>query len=43
VIILVALGNGVKAGFDAEFSRLANQITLTKATGAVPAAGWRAT
>jgi len=39
VIILVALGNGVKAGFDAEFSRLANQITLTKATGAVPGGG----
>jgi putative ABC transport system permease protein len=39
VIILVALGNGVRAGFDAQFSRLANQITLTKATGAVPGGG----
>jgi len=39
VIILVALGNGVKAGFDAQFSRLANQITISKATGSVPAGG----
>ena len=39
VIILVALGNGVKAGFDAQFSRLANQITISKATGAVPSGG----
>jgi putative ABC transport system permease protein len=39
VIILVALGNGVKAGFDAQFSKLANQITITPATGAVPGGG----
>jgi putative ABC transport system permease protein len=39
VIILVSLGNGVKAGFDAQFSRLANQITVSKATGAVPGGG----
>jgi putative ABC transport system permease protein len=39
VIILVSLGNGVKAGFDAQFSRLANQITISKATGAVPGGG----
>jgi len=39
VIILVALGNGVKAGFDAQFSRLANQITISKANGAVPSGG----
>jgi putative ABC transport system permease protein len=36
VIILVALGNGVKAGFDAQFSKLANQITVTQANGTVP-------
>jgi len=39
VIILVALGSGVQAGFDAQFSRLANQITISKATGAVPGGG----
>jgi len=39
VIILVALGSGVQAGFDAQFSRLANQITVSKATGAVPGGG----
>jgi putative ABC transport system permease protein len=36
VIVLVALGNGVKAGFDAQFSKLANQITVTQANGTVP-------
>ncbi|WP_028926301.1 ABC transporter permease [Pseudonocardia acaciae] len=30
VIALVALGNGMKAGFDEQFSRLANQITISK-------------
>jgi len=39
VIILVALGNGMRAGFDAQFSKLANQITITQATGAVPGGG----
>src|SRR5882757_8316547 len=39
VIILVALGNGVKAGFDAQLSRLANQITISKANGSVPSGG----
>ena len=39
VIVLVALGTGMKAGFDAQFSRLANQITITPATGAVPGGG----
>jgi len=39
VIVLVALGNGMKAGFDAQFSQLANQITITQATGAVPGGG----
>ena len=39
VIVLVALGNGMKAGFDAQFSALANQVTVTQATGAVPGGG----
>ncbi|HEX4250367.1 MAG TPA: ABC transporter permease [Pseudonocardia sp.] len=39
VIVLVALGNGMKAGFDAQFSALGNQITVTQATGAVPGGG----
>jgi putative ABC transport system permease protein len=39
VIVLVALGNGMKAGFDTQFSQLANQITITQATGAVPGGG----
>ncbi|HEY2206942.1 MAG TPA: ABC transporter permease [Pseudonocardia sp.] len=39
VIVLVALGNGVRAGFDAQFSRLANQITVSPATGTVPGGG----
>jgi putative ABC transport system permease protein len=39
VITLVALGNGMRAGFDAQFSKLANQITVTSATGAVPGGG----
>lgn len=36
VITLVALGNGMQAGFDAQFSKLANQITVTSAPNAVP-------
>ncbi|WP_028922178.1 ABC transporter permease [Pseudonocardia acaciae] len=39
VITLVALGNGVKADFDQRFSRLANQITVTKVAREVPGAG----
>ncbi|WP_028932766.1 ABC transporter permease [Pseudonocardia spinosispora] len=39
VIILVALGNGVKAGFDEQLSKVANQITISKANGAVPGGG----
>ena len=39
VIVLVALGNGMKAGFDSEFGRLANQITVTTAKGSVPGGG----
>lgn len=36
VIVLVALGDGMKANFDSQFSKLANQITVTPAQGAVP-------
>jgi len=39
VIVLVALGNGMKSNFNAQFSRLANQITITPAKGAVPDGG----
>jgi putative ABC transport system permease protein len=39
VITLVALGNGMQANFDQQFSRLANQITVTSASGAVPDGG----
>jgi putative ABC transport system permease protein len=37
VITLVALGNGMQAGFDQQFSQLANQITVSSAPNAVPA------
>ena len=33
VIVLVALGNGMKTHFNAQFSRLANQITITSVQG----------
>jgi ABC-type antimicrobial peptide transport system permease subunit len=33
VIVLVALGNGMKAHFNEQFSRLANQITITSVEG----------
>ena len=36
VIVLVALGNGMKANFDRQFSRLANQIIIASAKGSVP-------
>jgi putative ABC transport system permease protein len=39
VITLVALGNGMQAGFDQQFSQLANQMTVTAAPNAVPAGG----
>ena len=39
VIILVALGDGVQAGLDAQFSRLANQINISRADGSVPSGG----
>jgi ABC-type antimicrobial peptide transport system permease subunit len=35
VIVLVALGDGMKANFDVQFSRLANQITVTPVVGGV--------
>jgi putative ABC transport system permease protein len=39
VIVLVALGNGVRAGIDEQFGRLANQITISKSNGTVPGGG----
>ena len=36
VIVLVALGNGMKQDFNNRFSKLANQITITPAKGTVP-------
>jgi len=39
VIILVALGNGLQANFNAQFGKLANQIIVVPATGAVPSGG----
>jgi putative ABC transport system permease protein len=39
VIVLVALGNGMKAHFNQEFSKLANQITITRSAGSVPGGG----
>jgi ABC-type antimicrobial peptide transport system permease subunit len=36
VIVLVALGNGMKASFDAQFGKLANQITITPAKSSTP-------
>ena len=35
VIVLVALGNGMKAKFDDQFGKLANQITITPIKGSV--------
>ncbi|HEY1969652.1 MAG TPA: ABC transporter permease [Pseudonocardia sp.] len=39
VIVLVALGNGLQSQFNAQFSRLANQVTITEASGTVPGGG----
>ena len=39
VIVLVALGNGMKAHFNEQFSRLANQITITPTSGTAPGGG----
>ena len=39
VIVLVALGNGMKANFNTQFSKLANQIIVSPASGAVPDGG----
>ncbi|GAA5175237.1 ABC transporter permease [Pseudonocardia eucalypti] len=36
VIVLVALGDGMRANFDAQFSRLSNQAIITTAKGSVP-------
>ncbi|MBO0809585.1 MAG: ABC transporter permease, partial [Actinobacteria bacterium] len=36
VIVLVAMGNGMKANFDVEFGKFANQITVTPAKSATP-------
>ena len=36
VIVLVALGNGMRANFDRQFSRLANQVIIASAKGSVP-------
>jgi putative ABC transport system permease protein len=39
VIVLVALGNGMKAQFNDQFSKLANQITVTPVSGGVASGG----
>lgn len=39
VIVLVALGNGLQSQFNAQFSQLANQVTVTSASGTVPGGG----
>jgi ABC-type antimicrobial peptide transport system permease subunit len=36
VILLVAMGDGMKANFDVEFGKFANQITVTQAKSATP-------
>jgi ABC-type antimicrobial peptide transport system permease subunit len=36
VIVLVAMGNGMRDNFEKQADKLANQITLSPATGAVP-------
>lgn len=39
VIVLVSLGDGMKAQFNDQFSRLANQITITPVLGPPPGGG----
>ena len=39
VIVLVGLGDGMQAGFNNQFSRLANQITVTQVSGSPPGGG----
>jgi putative ABC transport system permease protein len=39
VIVLVGLGQGIKAGFNEQFGALGNQIQITKAAGTVPGGG----
>jgi len=39
VIVLVGLGNGIKAGFNSQFGALGNQIQVAKINGTVPGGG----
>ncbi|MDT7563236.1 MAG: putative transport system permease protein [Pseudonocardiales bacterium] len=39
VIVLVGLGNGIKAGFNEQFGALGNQIQVAKVNGSVPGGG----
>jgi putative ABC transport system permease protein len=39
VIVLVGLGDGIKAGFNDQFGALGNQINIAKIDGAVPGGG----
>jgi putative ABC transport system permease protein len=39
VIVLVGLGQGIKAGFNEQFGALGNQIQVTKSSGSVPGGG----
>jgi putative ABC transport system permease protein len=39
VIVLVGLGNGIKAGFNSQFGALGNQIQVAKIQGTVPGGG----
>ncbi|GAA5173354.1 hypothetical protein GCM10023321_74650 [Pseudonocardia eucalypti] len=39
VIVLMAMGNGMRVNFDREFAKLANQVTITPAKGQVPDGG----
>ncbi|HTF51017.1 MAG TPA: ABC transporter permease [Pseudonocardia sp.] len=39
VIVLVGLGDGIKAGFNTQFGALGNQINVSQITGTVPGGG----
>jgi putative ABC transport system permease protein len=39
VIVLVGLGNGIKAGFNSSFGALGNQLIVAPITGSVPGGG----
>jgi putative ABC transport system permease protein len=39
VIVLVGLGDGIKAGFNEQFGALGNQINVSKINGSVPGGG----